>query len=105
MRVPRRPRPSFEPMSMIQHPSSPAGPILLPEHRADLERSGLTDATIAEAGLRSVESADETKALLCWPRIRRVGVCLAFPYFDAEGRPLRFVGADQQERDYVRLKP
>ena len=48
---------------------------LLPEHRADLQKSGLSEEAIAACGLHSVRPAD-LKAC----RIPDVVSALAFPY-------------------------
>jgi hypothetical protein len=49
---------------------------LHPEHLADLRKSGLTDETIAQAGLYSVRSQDTHKVT----RVQKVKSLLAFPY-------------------------
>lgn len=58
---------------------------LLPEHRADLQKSGLSEETIAACGLHSVRPAD-LKAC----RIPDVVSALAFPYYSLNGTPLDF---------------
>ena len=44
------------------------GKVLLPQHLADLRRSGLTDSTIHAAGLFSISSSDKSrvKKILNW---------------------------------------
>ena len=57
----------------------------LSEHRADLQKSGLSEATIAACGLHSVRPAD-LKAC----GIRGVVHALAFPYYSLNGTPSDF---------------
>jgi putative DNA primase/helicase len=69
---------------------------LLPQHLADLRKSGLTDATIAACGFRSLEAAASVQDVLRWKRYRgELGPCLCIPFADAEGKPT----------GYCRLKP
>ena len=58
---------------------------LLPEHRADLQKSGLSEATITRCGLHSVRPAD-LKAC----SVPGVLHALVFPYFRIDGSPLEF---------------
>jgi len=67
---------------------------LLPQHRADLKRSGLTDATIAACRFRSIQRQEKVQKLLGW-NPGDLGSCLVFPFFDAAGE---YTG-------YSRLKP
>jgi hypothetical protein len=60
-------------------------PPLLPEHLADLQMSGLSDATIIRCGLHSVRPAD----LKACP-IHGILHALAFPYLRIDGSPLDF---------------
>ncbi len=69
---------------------------LLPQHLADLRKSGLTDATIAACGFRSLEAPASVQDALCWKLYRgELGPCLCIPFPDAEGKPT----------GYCRLKP
>jgi len=68
---------------------------LLPQHLADLRRSGLSDQTIAACGFRSVEGAEVTR-ILCWKKGgEKLKACLTIP----------FIGLDGKRLDYLRLKP
>jgi putative DNA primase/helicase len=70
--------------------------MLLPKHLADVERSGLTAATIAAAGLRSETDPVVIRDLLHWRSgAERLGPCLVLPYPTADGAP----------SDYARVKP
>jgi hypothetical protein len=75
-------------------PSSGNGK-LLPQHRDDLYRSGLTDQTIEAAHFRSVTDPREISRLLNWSGPSGIGPCLGIPYLDSHGN----------ETGYVRLKP
>jgi hypothetical protein len=70
---------------------------LAPEHLADLRRSGLTDATIHAAEIRTELDASEVKRQLNWSGAAPIelGPCLVFPYFQSDG----------SRNGYVRLKP
>jgi hypothetical protein len=71
-------------------------PLLLPQHLADLRRSGLSDDQIAACGFYSVADPSGVARLLGWRSpARRLGPCLAIPY----------PGPDGQPTGYVRLKP
>ena len=60
---------------------------ILPQHLADLRKSGLTDATITAAALFSETSVAKVKALLDTKAFSsRCLPCLVFPFTDAEGR-------------------
>src|SRR5262245_10003953 len=65
--------------------------------RADLAKSGLSDATISAAGLYTETHAGKIQTAMNWqyPR-KQLGPCLAFPFFDTVGN--RIDG-------YLRLKP
>jgi hypothetical protein len=82
---------------------------LTPDHRADLEKSGLTPETIAAAGLHSVLDGARVRDLLgdylSRATANKMGACLAFPYFDAAGGPMTFAAGDGTPRPFVRLKP
>lgn len=70
---------------------------LAPDHLADLRRSGLTDATIRAAGIRTERDARQVRTLLNWSGAspKELGPCLVLPYFQPDG-----------SRDgYVRIKP
>jgi hypothetical protein len=72
------------------------GKALLAQHRADLDRSGLTEAAIRAAGLYSETSPDRVARLLGWQRpATQLGPCQVFPYLDRDGNPT----------GYHRLKP
>ncbi|MBN9520685.1 DUF3854 domain-containing protein [bacterium] len=82
---------------------------LTPDHRADLEKSGLTPETIAAAGLHSILDGSRIRELLgdylSRTTANKMGACLAFPYFDAAGEPMTFTGGDGTLHPFVRLKP
>jgi hypothetical protein len=68
---------------------------LLPQHRADLERSGLSDEQISACGFYSVTDPSQVAELLRWKRpASQLGPCLAIPFHGADGA-----------NGYVRLKP
>src|SRR5262245_12149143 len=70
--------------------------VLTPSHLADLRASGLSDATIAACKFHSLTDPALVKELLNWRRYDgELGDCLAFPYFDADGK----------FTSYVRMKP
>ena len=70
--------------------------LLTPRHLADLRQSGLSDQQIAACGFHSVLASATVQKLLNWRRCNgQLGDCLAFPFFDAAGKPT----------GYVRLKP
>jgi putative DNA primase/helicase len=76
--------------------SNGQGKSLLPQHLADLRKSGVSDATIHENGLHSPNTSGHVRIILRWDRYDgRLGPCLAFPFRDMDGKLL----------DYVRLKP
>lgn len=69
---------------------------LTPKHLADLRASGLSDATIAACGFRSLQALASIQAALGWKQYNgELGACLAFRFFDADGKPT----------GYTRLKP
>jgi len=71
-------------------------PPLSDKHLDDLRASGLTDATIHAARLRTVSDPAEVARLLNWSSpARSLGPCLAFPFLDRDGKPV----------GYTRLKP
>jgi len=60
--------------------------LLLPEHLADLRRSGLTDATIRQAGFYSETDPAEISRILHWDRpASELGPCLVLPFFRLDG--------------------
>ena len=67
------------------------------EHLIDLYASGLTDETIHQAGLETVDDPQRIADLLNMPPhlAARLGPCLTFPYFGLDGKPT----------DYVTIKP
>jgi P4 family phage/plasmid primase-like protien len=78
------------------HGNGAANGRLLPQHLADLRKSGLTDATIAACGFRSLEAPASVQDVLRWKRYRgELGPCLCIPFADGEGKPT----------GYCRLKP
>jgi hypothetical protein len=81
--------------------TTPAGAIIeselpgiLPHHLVDLRRSGLTDQTIAENGLRSIVDRREITEILGWDP-GDIGPALAF----------RFRHPDGQFNQFQRIKP
>lgn len=77
--------------------SAPADHILglHPNHLADLRRSGLTDATIKAAGLRSESDCVKLAGIINAEFYKKsMGSALVFPYFDANG-----------QNGYSRIKP
>jgi len=70
--------------------------ILLPQHLADLRRSGLSDEQIRRCGFRSSSDAEQIGRWLRWQKPAKVlGPCLVIP----------FAGADAKFLEYVRVKP
>ena len=69
---------------------------LLPHHRKQLTESGLTDATIAGAGLYSETNADKIRSIIkcSKPVAKKLGPCLVIPYYDIDGR-----------NGYARIRP
>jgi putative DNA primase/helicase len=69
---------------------------LLPQHLADLRRSGLSDTTIAACGFKSLQAPASVQGVLRWKRYNgELGACLAIPFRDVIGAAT----------GYVRLKP
>jgi putative DNA primase/helicase len=69
---------------------------LLPQHLADLRKSGLSDEQIAACGFTSLQAPASVQKVLRWKRYQgELGPCIAIPFFDAEGR----------STGYDRLKP
>src|SRR5206468_3537951 len=69
---------------------------LLPQHLADLRKSGLSDEQIRWCGFHSLQAPARIQKALNWKRYNgQLGDCLAFPFLDAEGKLT----------EYVRLKP
>ena len=90
--------------------ASPAdNPRLLPEHLADLRASGLSDATLAAAGIWTEPDGDRVREMLgsylSVKTARAMGPCLAFPYLDAAGGPMTYRNGDGADHPFVRLKP
>src|SRR5262249_34362777 len=73
------------------------GGYLLPQHLADLRKSGLSDATIRDCGFGSLTARGHVWRAFNWETdyMGQLGPCLASPFFDAEGKPT----------GYCRLKP
>src|SRR5262245_28745593 len=97
-------------MSIIRHEARENhAPNLLPQHRADLRASGLTDATIAACGFYSQTNPRAVAALLgiYWKptRAARLGPCLVIPYFGPAGEPMTYANGDGTAHPFVRLKP
>jgi hypothetical protein len=69
----------------------------LPQHEADLGRSGITSDQALDAGIRSLTDSKSVAALLRWERPAKVlGPCLLFTFRDAAGNLIA---------DYARVKP
>jgi P4 family phage/plasmid primase-like protien len=69
---------------------------LLPQHLADLRKSGLSDEQIALCGFTSFEAAGTIQSVLKWKRYKgQLGACLVIPFLDADGNGT----------GYTRLKP
>jgi hypothetical protein len=70
---------------------------LLPNHRAELEASGLTPETVAANGIYSESDPTAVARLLNWGtgRTKALGPVLVYPHFDRDGRPL----------DHATIKP
>jgi putative DNA primase/helicase len=68
---------------------------LTPRHLADLRKSGLSDQQITRCGFHSLRVPQTVQTILRRKCGIDVGDCLAFPFFDADGKALA----------YVRLKP
>lgn len=68
---------------------------LLPHHLAELRASGLSDATIAAAGIRSETNYAVLAAVLNWRKYpRKLAPAIIYPFVDADGR-----------NGYARVKP
>jgi hypothetical protein len=84
---------------------------LLPQHRADLEKSGLRGEIIAASGVYSENNPERVKEVLgnylSAKTARAMGPCLAFPFCDADGQPMTWPPRDENvtPRPFVRLKP
>ena len=86
----------YVPLSKPDNGQASYKPGMLPVHLEDLRNSGLSDAQIEACRFYSVVKADDVAKILNWDKpAKRIGPCLAIPYFDADGKQL----------DYVRLKP
>jgi hypothetical protein len=72
----------------------PGGLILMPQHLADLRKSGLSDDAIRAGGFFTTYG-HRARELLAWgDKQDSLGHCLAIPYRDAEGHPVPLLGAD-----------
>jgi hypothetical protein len=81
---------------MIPNGYAQAKGLLLPQHLADLYKSGLSDEQIAQCGFRSLQAPASVQKALRWQSYNgELGDCLAIPFRDADGKAL----------DYCRLKP
>jgi Domain of unknown function (DUF3854) len=84
---------------------------LLAHHLEDLRRSGLSEDSIHAGGFFSMTKSEDVRRALNWGHSYRgeLGPCLAIPFFDANGRPMRqakhFHAVSGDYADYVRLKP
>ena len=90
-----------------QGPLDPAK-LLTPAHLADLRKSGLSDATVAAAGLCSCSEPALLSRLLRYKGRRpaaALGSCLLIPFREPDGTPMRHADLDGQPIDYVRVKP
>lgn len=86
----------------------PSEPPLTKEHLADLKASGLSGETIAASGFYSEKDPAKVSKLLNWDNpADALGVCLVFPFFDAEGKPTGYtrVKPDRPRRDKKKGKP
>src|SRR5262249_19592738 len=68
----------------VPPPTAPINRPLLQHHRDHLRTSGLSDETIAAAGIFSVTEGDEAGRLLGWSGPAPVPA-IVFPYFDKYG--------------------
>jgi hypothetical protein len=77
---------------------------LLPQHLADLRKSGLSDETIARGGFFSVSDPTTVARILRWKGPKSIdnaaalGPCLVFTFRSVDGHPL-------SPSEYARLKP
>jgi putative DNA primase/helicase len=82
---------------------------LAPKHLADLQGSGLSDATIAAAGLYTESDGDKVRELLgdwlAFKTARKMAPCLTFPYYDPAGQPMTYADGGGHQRTFVRFKP
>src|SRR5262249_7275090 len=63
--------------------------VLLPQHLADLQDSGLSDGQIAACGFYTESDPKAVSAILGWKfPAKKLGSCLVIPYFDAVGNRL-----------------
>lgn len=70
--------------------SNPGRPGLIPNHRTELQASGLTEDTVAANGVYSETDPGAVAALINWSaaRAKLLGPVLVYPHFDRDGRPL-----------------
>lgn len=85
---------------------------LLPQHRADLEKSGLRIEIIAASGVYSERDPERVNELLggylSSKTARAMGACLAFPFTGADGNSMTWLPPDAKAGaplPFVRLKP
>src|SRR5260370_42400953 len=64
---------------------------LLPGHREHLHKSGLTDETIAAAGVYSIVDPTEAARLLNWEGDKAPAPAIAFPIFGINGEIVQTV--------------
>jgi putative DNA primase/helicase len=69
-------------------------PGILPHHLGELRKSGLTDATIRAAGIRSETRHEVLASILGWKYRPSMGAAIVYPYIDANG-----------VNGYTRIKP
>jgi putative DNA primase/helicase len=81
---------------IVPHGPPTANGRLLPQHLADLHKSGLCNEQIDRCGFHSLQAPASVQAALKWKRYNgELGACLAVPFLDASGKPT----------GYCRLKP
>jgi putative DNA primase/helicase len=89
----RDPGQPYKPSTSGRH-DTPAG--LLPQHLADLRKSGLCDEQIVACCFSSLSDPTAVRQALRWARYDGLlGPCLSIPFFDTAGQPM----------GYARLKP
>src|SRR5262245_14085840 len=70
--------------------------LLLPQHMADLRKSGLSDEQIRCCGFRSSVDGAQIAGWLHWKTsAKSLGPCLCIPFYGPDGNAL----------EYVRVKP
>ncbi len=86
---------------------------LLPQHLADLQKSGLRDEIIAASRIFSESDPERVRAFLggylSTKTARALGACLAFPFLDADGKLVTWLPPEGSSpggpRPFVRFKP